>query len=62
MKEESGFFLYEETPFAYYIIDCGKRVKYCGYFLNRLLVEVFEINDPDRISLELFSEGKLPYS
>lgn len=62
MKEESDLFFYEEVPFEYYVVDFGKRVKYTGYFLTRLLSEVFDINNPDNIEFELFSEGPLPYS
>lgn len=58
MKEESSFFLYEEVPFDYYVIDFGKRIKYCSYLLIRIIREIFGGEDVD---FKLFSEGKISY-
>jgi hypothetical protein len=44
----------------YYIIDLGKRVRFGGYLLSRIVKEVFDANEA-RFSAELFSEGNLPY-
>lgn len=44
----------------YYIIDLGKRARFGGYLLSRIVKEVFEA-DEARFSTELFSEGSLPY-
>ena len=44
----------------FYLIDLGTRVRFGGYFLSRLIKEVFE-GDEKNLSSELFSEGNLPY-
>ena len=44
----------------YFVIDLGKRVRYGGYLLARVIKEVFE-KEEGNMSLELFSEGNLPY-
>ncbi len=44
----------------YYVIDLGKRVRFSGYFLTRIIKEVFGA-DENQFSSELFSEGNLPY-
>jgi hypothetical protein len=44
----------------FYVIDLGSRVRFGGYFLSRLIKEVFE-GDENDFSSELFSEGHLPY-
>lgn len=44
----------------FYVIDLGTRVRFGGYFLSRLIKEVFE-EDENSFSSELFSEGNLPY-
>jgi len=44
----------------YYIIDLGKRARFGGYLLSRIVKEVFEA-DEAQFSTELFSEGNLPY-
>lgn len=62
IKEESDVFLYEEVPFEYYVSDFGKRIKYTGYFLNRILVEAFGVQNADEIEFELLSEGELSYN
>jgi hypothetical protein len=44
----------------YYIIDLGKRARFGGYLLTRIVKEVFTANE-SQFSTELFSEGNLPY-
>jgi hypothetical protein len=44
----------------YYIIELGKRARFGGYLLSRIVKEVFEAEE-SRFSFELFSEGNLPY-
>ena len=44
----------------YYIVDLGKRARFGGYLLTRILKEVFDA-DESQFSAELFSEGNLPY-
>lgn len=44
----------------YYIIDLGKRARFGGYLLSRIVKEVFDA-DESQFSAELFSEGNLPY-
>jgi hypothetical protein len=44
----------------YFLIDLGKRVRFSGYLLTRIIKEVFE-KEEKNMSLELFSEGNLPY-
>lgn len=44
----------------FYTIDLGTRIRFGGYFLSRLIKEVFA-GDEDDFSSELFSEGHLPY-
>lgn len=44
----------------YYVVDLGNRVRFGGYFLLRIINEVFQANESEFTS-ELFSEGNLPY-
>lgn len=44
----------------YYMIDLGRRVRFGGYLLSRIVKEVFDA-DESQFSSELFSEGNLPY-
>lgn len=44
----------------FHVIDLGTRIRFGGYFLSRLIKEVFE-EDEKNFDLELFSEGNLPY-
>ncbi|GAA5030137.1 hypothetical protein GCM10011506_19020 [Marivirga lumbricoides] len=44
----------------YYVIDLGKRVRFSGYFLTRIIKEVFEA-DENQFNSSLYSEGNLPY-
>lgn len=44
----------------YCVVDLGKRVRFSGYFLSRIINEVF-VGKENEFSCELFSEGKLPY-
>ena len=44
----------------YYVVDLGKRVRFGGYLLSRIIKEIFDAQE-SRFSFELFSEGKLPY-
>ena len=61
MDEESEIIRKGKTGrLEYYIIDLGKRVRYGGYILSRIIKEVF-IADESQFSTELFSEGNLPY-
>lgn len=61
VKEESE--IVSKNKFGqleFYLIDLGTRVRFGGYFLSRLIKEVFE-GDEKNLSSELFSEGNLPY-
>ena len=44
----------------YYLIDLGTRIRFGGYFLHRIIKEVFK-GDEHQFSSRLFSEGNLPY-
>lgn len=44
----------------YYVVDLGKRARFGGYLLSRIIKEVFNAEEA-RFSFELFSEGSLPY-
>jgi hypothetical protein len=44
----------------FHVIDLGTRVRFGGYFLHRIIKEVFE-GDENNFNSELFSEGNLPY-
>ena len=49
-------------PVEYYLIDLGVRVRFTGYFLSRIVKEVFKYDHRSAdFSFELFSEGALPY-
>lgn len=60
-KEESEIYYYEEIPFDYHIVDFGKRVRFGGYLVTRILKEVFFVDESDKVDFELFTEGELPY-
>jgi hypothetical protein len=60
--EESDNYQKENQPFDYHVIDLGKGLKHGGYLITRILKEVFKYDlDEANFSMELFSEGKLPY-
>lgn len=44
----------------YQILDIGKRIRFGGYILSRIINEVY-YKDIDDLKLSLFSEGNLPY-
>lgn len=44
----------------YYIIDLGKRVRFGGYLMSRIVNEMFGA-DESQFSSKPFSEGNLPY-
>ena len=44
----------------YHILDLGRRIRFGGYLLSRILYEVFE-GEESGFDLELFSEGNLAY-
>lgn len=50
----------KDGPVDYFLIDLGTRVRFGGYFLSRIIREVFGGSE-NQFSSELFSEGKLPY-
>lgn len=58
LKDESEDFNMAEYPIEYFIIDAGTRVRYTGYMITRIVMEVFKKDDVD---LELYDEGTLPY-
>lgn len=61
IEEESEVFKSSKLgELEYYLIDLGKRVRFSGYLLHRIIKEVFE-GDEHQFSSELFSEGNLPY-
>ena len=61
IEEESEILRGERSDaVAYLVVDLGKRVRFGGYFLARIIKEVFE-KEEGSMSLELFSEGNLPY-
>lgn len=45
---------------TYFVIDLGTRIRFGGYLLLRIISEVFKEEEVN-MSLELFSEGNLPY-
>ena len=57
---ESEKFDKSRRPVPYYVLDLGRRVRYGGLLVSRIVKELFNPDDSD-ISLELFSEGTLPY-
>jgi hypothetical protein len=60
--EESDNYQRESQPFDYHVIDLGKGLKHGGYLITRILKEIFKYDlDEANFSMELFSEGKLPY-
>lgn len=58
LKEESETPIGSDYPVGYFIIDAGSSVRYTGYLLARIVVEVFNKDDVD---FKLFDEGILPY-
>ena len=61
VSEESEVLRWNKTgELEYYVIDLGKRVRFGGYFLSRIIKEVFEA-DESQFSCSLFTEGNLPY-
>lgn len=44
----------------YYLIDLGERVRFGGYLMTRIVNEVYGGID-EKLNMELFSEGNIPY-
>jgi hypothetical protein len=58
--DESEKFDKSRRPVPYYVLDLGRRIRYGGYIVSRIVKELFN-PDENEISFELFSEGSLPY-
>jgi len=62
LLDESDNYVQEKEPIDYHVIDLGKGIKHGGYLISRILKEVLEYDlEESNFSMELFSEGKLPY-
>jgi hypothetical protein len=60
LSQESETFATSNDPVPYYVLDLGKRVRYGGYLLSRIIKEIFNPTD-EEVTFQLYSEGALPY-
>jgi hypothetical protein len=60
LSQESETFATSNDPVPYYVLDLGKRVRYGGYLLTRIIKEIFNPAE-EEVTFQLYSEGALPY-
>ena len=59
-EETETFKKAKSGQLEYFIVDLGDRVRFGGYFLSRIIKEVFDAGESE-FNSSLFSEGNLPY-
>jgi hypothetical protein len=71
-KRESLFSLLEKESvkssdtdssykYSYVVIDGGLRVRYISYIISKILENIFDVINGEKMSFEIYDEGRLPY-